>query len=159
MDTCWKTIVNLHDFLVLKYDQNVEVVSCKKHKTFTGVYLFPLYFQEAMSGCVGSEACKCSQYVQVPNTFDCYTCGHVGRDHKGLGRVAVEGDIWNESSCYIVFSRGVFQGFWSLSSLSFQFSIQFLTISNDCYKKGYLKSIRLHGKSRNCRIFQFLFPC
>ena len=51
-----------------------------------------------MSGCVGSEACKCTQYVQVAKTNDCYTCGHVAKDHKGLGRVAVEGDLWNESS-------------------------------------------------------------
>ena len=107
MNTCWKTIVNLHGFLILKLVQNVEVVSIKEGKNFYGCILFPSYFQEAMSGCVGSEACKCSQYVQVANTIDCYTCGHVGRDHKGLGRVAVEGDLWNEPSCYRLFQGRV----------------------------------------------------
>ena len=99
-----------------------------------------------MSGCVGSLACKCSQYVQLANTIDCYTCGHLGRDHKGLGRVAVEGDLWNEPFCYQLFQGPVLMVFdifkW--------------------YKKGYLKSIRLHGKSRNCCIFQFFYftvPC
>ena len=45
--------------------------------------------------------------MQVANTIDCYTCGHVAKDHKGLGRVAVEGDLRSESSCYRVFQGHV----------------------------------------------------
>ena len=60
-----------------------------------------------MSGCVGSEACKCSQFVQVANTRDCYTCGHLAKEHKGLGRVGVEGYLWNKSFCYRVFQGRV----------------------------------------------------
>ena len=44
MNTCWKTIVNLHGFLILKLVQNVEVVSIKEEQNFYGCTLFPLIF-------------------------------------------------------------------------------------------------------------------
>jgi len=53
---------------------------------------------EVMSGCVGSEACKCSQFVQVANTRDCYACGHLAKEQIGLGRVAVEATPFQTSS-------------------------------------------------------------
>lgn len=105
-----------------------------------------------MSGCVGSEACKCTQYVQVAKTNDCYTCGHVAKDHKGLGRVAVEGDLWNESSCYRVF-QGRVSVLRSLSFISFKFSI----FDNfKCYKKCNLKSTCPQDKSRYWSYFSIL---
>ncbi len=44
-----------------------------------------------MFGGVGAQSCKCTQFVQFPGIRDCYTCGHLARDHKGLGRISVEG--------------------------------------------------------------------
>lgn len=59
--------------------------------------LHVMYLPEAMSGCIGSAACKCTQYVQIANTSDCYTCGHSAKEHRNLGRISVEGEVLNLS--------------------------------------------------------------
>lgn len=93
-----------------------------------------------MSGCVGSEACKCSQFVQVANTRDCYACGHLAKEQIGLGRVAVEGDLWNDSCCYRVFERRV-AGLPDSPLSKFKFSIFDIIISNATVFKLSLKRL------------------
>lgn len=68
--------------------------------------LHVIYLQEAMSGCIGSAACKCTQYVQIANTSDCYTCGHFAKEHRNLGRISVEGEVLNKFREFWYLFRG-----------------------------------------------------
>ena len=50
------------------------------------------------SGCKGAAGCSCKEYAHVVNTDDCYTCGHLPKDHVGLGRVSVSsGELLNKT--------------------------------------------------------------
>lgn len=81
--------------------------------------LHVIYLQEAMSGCIGSAACKCTQYVQIANTSDCYTCGHFAKDHRNLGRISVEGEVLNKFRQFWYLFRGKKATFLIRISLSF----------------------------------------
>lgn len=59
----------------------------------THTYFVLIYIQEALSGCTGSDGCQCKQFVKVAYTADCYSCGHLGKHHKNVGRISVEGAI------------------------------------------------------------------
>ena len=70
-----------------------------KEKTYlfvlknTNTYFVLIYIQEALSGCTGLDRCQWKQFVKVPYTNDCYTCGHFGKHHWNVGRISVEGAI------------------------------------------------------------------
>lgn len=72
-----------------------------------------------MSGCIGSAACKCTQYVQIANTSDCYTCGHFAKEHRNLGRISVEGEVLNKFREFWYLFRGKKPTFLIRISLSF----------------------------------------
>ena len=78
-----------------------------------------IYLQEAMSGCIGSAACKCTQYVQIANTSDCYTCGHFAKEHRNLGRISVEGEVLNKYREFVYLLRDKKATFLIGISLSF----------------------------------------
>ena len=57
--------------------------------------IFIRYFTgKCCSGCIVKDGENFDGFVQVADWRDFYTCGHLAKRQRGLGRVAVEGDLW-----------------------------------------------------------------